>query len=82
MGVMSTKTTDPRRVILGPTVRALRQALGIKQSDFALRCGITPGYLNNIEAARRQPAPDVAVSIARELGVTLDAVTYVDRGAA
>ena len=79
---MSTQSTSPRRVVLGPAVRALREAPGIKQGDFALRCGITPAYLNNIEAARRQPAPDVAVSIARELGVALDAVTYVERGAA
>lgn len=64
------------RMINGPTVRALRMALGIRQTDFATALEITPGYLANIEAARKQPAEDVARRMAERLSVPLDAITY------
>lgn len=66
----------------GPAVRAIREALGIKHGEFAIRCLISPGYLTNIESGRKQPAPDVAKKIADQLGVTLDAITYVIEDAA
>lgn len=66
-----------KRYILGPAVRAIREALGIKHGEFALRCDITPGYLTNIESSRKQPSPEVAKRIALQLGLDLDAVTYV-----
>lgn len=64
------------RRVNGLTVRALRESIGIRHSDFAVRVQISAGYLTNIEAGRKQPAPDVARRIADELGVPLDAVTY------
>lgn len=71
------------RRVNGPTVRALREALGIRLSDLATRAELSIGYLSNIEAGRKQPADAVAVNIARELGVSLDAITYpVSDGAA
>lgn len=76
---MSTATNQ--RKVLGPAVRAIRTAIGIKHGEFAIRCLITPGYLTNIESGRKQPAPDVARRIAEQLGVDLDAITYVIPGA-
>lgn len=64
------------RRVNGPSVRAIREALGIRLSDLATRAGLSVGYLSNIEAGRKQPADAVATSIARELGVTTDAITY------
>ena len=64
------------RMINGPAVRALRQALGIRQTDFATAVEITPGYLANIEAGRKQPAEDVARRMSERLAVPLDAITY------
>lgn len=69
-----------QRLILGPAVKALREAYGIKQSDLAIRCDITPGFLSNLEAGRKQPSPTKAREIAVQLGVPLDAVTYVIPG--
>lgn len=66
-----------KRITHGPAVRAMRGLVGIKQGEFAIRCDITPGYLANIEAGRKQPAPDVARRMATVLGVDLDAITYV-----
>jgi transcriptional regulator with XRE-family HTH domain len=60
----------------GATVRALRDALGIRQDEMASRMGITAAYLANIEAGRKQPRPSVQRRIADVLGVALDAVTY------
>lgn len=60
----------------GAAIRALREALGIKSGVFAIECNISPAYLTNIEKGRKQPAPDVAVRMARRLGVPLDAITY------
>lgn len=76
---MSTATTTPldhKRVVHGQAVRAIREALGIKHGDFAIRCDISPSYLTNIEKGIKQPAPDVAVRFATQLGVPLDAITY------
>lgn len=60
----------------GPAVRALREALGIKHGKFAVDCLISPGYLSNVEAGRKQPSPEVARRLATRLGVELDAITY------
>ena len=68
--------TATTRKTNGAAIRALRDALGVKQSVFATECQISQAYLNNIEAGRRQPAHDVTVRIAARLGVTLDAITY------
>ncbi len=67
---------NSKRLTHGAAVRAIREALGIKHGEFAIQCDITPGYLTNIEAGRKQPSPEVAVAIAKRLGVPLDAITY------
>lgn len=68
-----------KRITHGPAVRAIREALGIKHGEFAVRCLMSPGYLTNIESGRKQPSPAVAKRIADELGYSLDAITYVDK---
>jgi transcriptional regulator with XRE-family HTH domain len=72
----ATTPTDHKRVVHGPAVRAIREALGFKHGDFAIRCDISPSYLTNIEKGIKQPAPDVAVRFATQLGVPLAAITY------
>lgn len=73
---MSNAPTRSTRRVHGPAVRAIREALGIKHGEFAVSCDITPGYLSNIEAGRKQPSPAVAVALATRLGVPLDAIAY------
>lgn len=65
-----------KRITNGPAIKAMRELLGVKHGDFAISCGISPGYLTNIEAGRKQPASDVTRVIAERLGVPLDAITY------
>lgn len=71
MGNMNSK-----RLTHGGAVRAIREALGIRHGEFAIRCGITPGYLTNVEAGRKQPSAAVASVISKQLAVPLDAITY------
>lgn len=61
----------------GSSIRAIREAVGIKHADLARAANISAGYLSNIEAGRKQPAPDILRAIATRLGVPLDAITYV-----
>lgn len=61
----------------GSSIRAIREAVGIKHGDLARAAGISAGYLTNIEMGRRQPAPHVLRAIATRLGVELDAISYV-----
>jgi len=64
------------RRINGATVRALRDALGIRHGELAKDVSISAGYLTRIEQGTQQPAPAVVRAIAVRLGVSLDAVTY------
>lgn len=66
-----------RRLAHGPAIKAIREALGIKHGVFAVDCDISPGYLTNIEKGVKQPSPAVIASIAKRLGVNVDAITYV-----
>lgn len=70
-----------QRKFLGPASKVIRERSGIKHGVFAKRVGISAPYLTNIERGIRQPAPDVALRIAAELGVPLD-VVYVTTEAA
>lgn len=69
-----------KRQINGSAVRAMRELLGVKHGTFAIDCDITPGYLSNIEAGRKQASPAVQRAIADRLGVPLDAITYTVAG--
>lgn len=62
--------------ILGPAVRAIREAKGIPHGVFAVECDITPGYLTKIEQGKQQPRNHVAAAMAKRLAVPLDAITY------
>jgi transcriptional regulator with XRE-family HTH domain len=64
------------RKLNGPSLKALRLALGIPAGQFAIDCDITPGYLSNIEAGRKQPTDAVISRFAKRLGETKDAITY------
>ncbi len=42
-----------RRSIVGENIRRLRTAAGITQEELALRSGLSQGYINQLEMARR-----------------------------
>ncbi len=59
----------------GAAIRALRQAYGWKITKFALANGVSPSYMSNLEAGRRQASPEVLRKISETLGVPLAAIT-------
>lgn len=56
---------------VGLRVRAMREALGISQSDLAQRVGITRTSLTNIEAGRQRLLLHSVETFARALGTTV-----------
>lgn len=62
--------------INGATLRLLRDLKGIPHGKFAIQCQISPGYLTNIEAGRKQPSPEIMHVIAKELAVDVWEITY------
>ena len=51
-----------------PSVRLLRLARGLTQTDLASLCDMSASFLSNIENGRRALTDDVAEKLADELG--------------
>lgn len=66
-----------KRVAHGAAIRAIRETVGISISAFAPRVDVTQGYMSNVELGHKQPTVEFMSRVARELGVPLDAVSYV-----
>ena len=66
-----------KRLLHGPALKVIRTRTGIRQTDFATTCLITPGYLSNLESGRKQPTEVLMRKFADALGVTLNDITYV-----
>lgn len=65
------------RVAHGAAIRAIREATGISVSAFAPRVDCTQGYMSNVELGHKRPTVQFMSRVARELGVPLDAISYV-----
>lgn len=60
----------------GPAIKAIRKALGVTQDDLAVSCDVTPGYMSNVEAGKKQPSEALVSAICLRLGIEKDAVMY------
>lgn len=58
--------------MLGLRIAALRRESGWSQAELAQRLGISASAVGMYEQGRREPAADILVLLARELGVTVD----------
>lgn len=56
----------------GARIRGRRQQLKITQDDLAARCSISQTQISEYERGNASLRADVAVAIARELGVTVE----------
>lgn len=54
----------------GPAIRAWREQRGFTGKQLAERLSIGSSHLTNIEADRRQPSREIALELARALGIT------------
>ncbi|MCG3189931.1 MAG: HTH-type transcriptional regulator RamB [Burkholderiaceae bacterium] len=59
-------------LVVGPRIRDRRRALGMTQSSLAATLGISPSYLNLIEAGRRNIGGALLKHIAGALGLAID----------
>lgn len=57
----------------------LMKALGLNQTAFAARVGVSQPALNNYLKGTRRPELDIAISITTKTGVTLDWLYLGDR---
>ncbi|OYX13067.1 MAG: XRE family transcriptional regulator [Rhizobiales bacterium 32-66-8] len=62
-----------QKVFAGHAVRRLREKLGLKQSELALRLGVSPSYVNQIESNQRPLTASVLIAISRTFGVDITA---------
>jgi predicted transcriptional regulator/transcriptional regulator with XRE-family HTH domain len=63
------------RELVGYKIREARKTAGITQSALAKQVGISPSYLNLIEANRRPIAGKLLNALADELSIDLDSLT-------
>lgn len=56
----------------GARLRALREALGLSQSELAARCGLNIDSVQNWEQGRTEPRLSALIQLAQGLGVSLD----------
>ena len=59
---------------LGTRIRKVRERAGISQAELARRIGISATSMNAIEGGHTDPRASRIVAIARELGVSTDAL--------
>ena len=60
-------------------IKELREKAGISQTELAKRLHVTNDYLCMIENNRRSPSLKLAMSMAKEFDVKLDALFYANQ---
>jgi transcriptional regulator with XRE-family HTH domain len=69
-------TTEP--IVIGPRVRALREAMGLSLRDLAQRTGVSAPMLSQVERGETSPTLAVANRIAGGLELTLSQFLRLD----
>jgi transcriptional regulator with XRE-family HTH domain len=59
----------PLRVLFGQRIRELRIASGLKQDEFAEKCGFARSYMSRIETGDANPSLDAIQTLATALKV-------------
>jgi putative transcriptional regulator len=54
------------------SARALREAMGISQTELGRRVQLSQGALSHIERGTRRPSLDAAIRLARVFGLTVE----------
>lgn len=75
---MTQPELDPEAVRVGATIRALRDAHGLKIVELARAVGVADSHISNVEAGRRTPSMALCRRIAETLGLPLAAITVRD----
>jgi transcriptional regulator with XRE-family HTH domain len=73
---MNATTTDP--ILVGPRVRALREAMGLSLRDLGERSGVSAPMLSQVERGETSPTLAVAQRIAAGLELSLSQLLRLD----
>lgn len=63
---------------IGKTIRIIREIVGIRQAELALRINVSPNYISLIENQKREPSLKFLKKIAEELNVPIAAFFWED----
>lgn len=72
-----TKTTTDE-IVVGPRVKALREAMGLSLRDLAERSSVSAPMLSQVERGETSPTLSVAAKIARGLDLSLSQLLRLD----
>lgn len=72
---MASSVRDPEAVRLGATIRAIREAHGLKLVELARAIGVSQPYMSNVEIGEKMASPRVCRRVADTFGIPLAAIT-------
>lgn len=75
MQVTETDTRDPEDIRVGATIRALREAYGLKAHELGALIGKSEALVTAVERGDRTATPEVCRAIAGKLRIPLAAIT-------
>ena len=75
-----TTAEHPAVTLIGPRVRALREAMGLSLRDLAERSGVSAPMLSQVERGETSPTLSVAARIAAGLDLSLSQLLRLDEG--
>ena len=78
--IAMSKFTDKKKfnkldLRIGPKIKAFRRQVGLQANKLAEQVGISPSYLNLIEAGKRKIDGDLIIKICKELRIELSDLT-------
>ena len=61
---------------IGNAIKDLRKQKGLKQIDFADKCGLSQSYLSSIEKGRKEPTLSILKQIANALSIPMPVLVF------
>jgi len=61
---------------IGKAIKNLRQQKGFKQTDFAVKCGLSQSYLSSIEKGTKEPTLTILKKIAEALSIPMPVLVF------
>ena len=77
---MATAETTERAILIGPRVRALREAMDLSLRDLSVRSGVSAPMLSQVERGETSPTLQIASRIANGLDLRLSQLLRLDEG--
>lgn len=61
---------------IGNAIKELRNRKGLKQTEFAKKCGLSQSYLSSIEKGRKEPTLNILKQIANALSIPMPVLVF------